>query len=97
MEYSALSLLDLATELGNMGDMWGTTGANQGGNVLMLAEAINRVEVMQKTPPLVRRAARLPSNRMAKQLHDQAFQGKLLVHQFLPHLTLRGCGMFLAV
>ena len=75
MAHAAL-LLDLATELCNMDDMWGATRANRGGRALTIVEAINRVEIMQKTPPLVRWAARLPSNRLAKQLHDQAFQGE---------------------
>ena len=72
----AAPLLELATELCNMDDMWGTSGVNRGGRALTLVEAINRVEIMQKTPPLIRWAANLPSERIAKQLHDQAFQGK---------------------
>ena len=64
MEHSALSLLALATEVSNMGDMWGNgLGANRGDRMLSIVEAINRVESMQKSPPLVRWAARLPSKR----------------------------------
>ena len=72
----AAPLLVLATELCDMDNMWGTMRANMGGRELTLVEAINRVEIMQKTPPLVQWAARLPSNRLAKQMYDQAFQGE---------------------
>ena len=72
----AAPLLVLATELCDMDNMLGSLRANRGSRELTLVEAINRVEIMQKTPPLVQWAARLPSNRLAKQMYDQAFQGK---------------------
>ena len=72
----AAPLLVLATELCDMDNMWGSMRANLGTRELTLVEAINRVEIMQRTPPLVQWAARLPSNRLAKQMYDQAFQGK---------------------
>ena len=71
----AAPLLVLASELCDM-NMWGAMRATRGGRELTLVEAINRVEIMQKTPPLVQWAARLPSNRLAKQMYDQAFQGE---------------------
>ena len=57
-------------------NMWGATRSSGGGNKLTLVEAINRVEIMQKTHPLVQWAARLPSNRLAYQMYEQAFQGE---------------------
>ena len=99
MAHSALTLTDLAIELSNMDDMWDNIqGTNRSDRMLSVVEAINRVEIMQKTPPLVRWAARLPSNRTAKQLHDQAFQGKYCAsHSPIPTpwlLSFLGCVRF---
>ena len=71
----AAPLLVLATELCDMDDMLWSLRAGRGIRELTLVEAINRVEIMQKTPSLVQWAAQLPSDRLAKQMYDQAFQG----------------------
>jgi len=89
-------LVVLASELCDM-NMWGEIRPRRAGYELTLAEAINRVEIMQRTPPLVEWAASLPSNRLAKQMYDQARQGERLVIGVVCHLlrnSSSGCDRF---
>jgi len=78
-------LVVLASELCDM-NMWGELRPRGAGFELTLAEAINRVEIMQRTPPLVEWSASLPSNRLAKQMYDQARQGKRIVTGVVCHM-----------